>query len=451
MVSVSKLNYRQVWEAHKGEFSRLVQIPSMYDAESAGPETPYGIPVYRALGYMKELCRQEGFQITEYDGAAFAASWGTGERIDIVSHLDVVGVTDDWEEYPFSGSIHDGYVHGRGTQDMKSGAYLTFLALKLIKDSGIVPKKEIRLVYGTDEERTMDDMRLYVTKAGLPAFSFTPDGTFPMVNGEKGALMWIMEGDYTGFVRSLSGGIQPNVIPPEAVAAVDFHDAGLAARTAQSLGIDAAFEVLPEALQIRVKGKAAHASRPESGRNAVTDLFRLLAALSGEEMLCRIASCFGDAHGQGAGMGYDISPMGKLSLSPGIVEITNGRIRFWIDCRYPYGVGSDTLTGILSAHFPEYDVALSYDAPPTFTPEDDPYILALKTAYRAATGRACTASISGGVSYAKVFGHCVTFGALAEGSENLTHQKNEKISESDCIAALEIYHNAIKNLMEVAK
>ena len=403
MVSVSKLNYRQVWEAHKGEFSRLVQIPSMYDAESAGPETPYGIPVYRALGYMKELCRQEGFQITEYDGAAFAASWGTGERIDIVSHLDVVGVTDDWEEDPFSGSIHDGYVHGRGTQDMKSGAYLTFLALKLIKGSGIVPKKEIRLVYGTDEERTMDDMRLYVAKAGLPAFSFTPDGTFPMVNGEKGALMWIVEGDYTGFVRSLSGGIQPNVIPPEAVAAVDFHDAGLAARTAQSLGIDAAFEVLPEALQIRVKGKAAHASRPESGRNAVTDLFRLLAALSGE------------------------------------------------DCRYPYGVGSDTLTGILSAHFPEYDVALSYDAPPTFTPEDDPYILALKTAYRAATGRACTASISGGVSYAKVFGHCVTFGALAEGSENLTHQKNEKISESDCIAALEIYHNAIKNLMEVAK
>ena len=451
MVSVSSLNYAQIWEAHKGAFSRLVQIPSVYDAETAGSETPYGIPVYQALTYMKELCRREGFQITEYDGAAFAASWGTGERIDIVSHLDVVGVTDDWEEDPFSGSIHDGYVHGRGTQDMKSGAYLTFLALKLIKDSGIVPNKEIRLVYGTDEERTMDDMRLYVTKAGLPAFAFTPDGTFPMVNGEKGALMWIMEGDYTGFIRSLSGGIQPNVIPPEAVAVVDFGDAALASRKAQLLGIDAAFAVLPEGLQIRVKGKAAHASRPESGRNAATDLFRLLAALSGEAILCRIASCFGDAHGRGAGMDYDISPMGKLSLSPGIVEIADGRIRFWIDCRYPYGVGSDTLTQILSERFPEYTVTLPYDAPPTFTPEDDPYILALKTAYRTATGRACTTSISGGVSYAKVFGHCVTFGALAEGSENLTHQKNEKISESDCIAALGIYHNAIKNLIEVTK
>lgn len=451
MVSVSEVNYRQIWDAHKQELCRLIQIPSVYDAESVSSEAPYGIPVRQALDYMKELCEREGFQITEYDGAAFSASWGCGERIDIVSHLDVVNVTDDWDENPFSGSVRNGYVYGRGTQDMKSGAYLTFLALKLIKKSGTVPGKEIRLVYGTDEERTMDDMRLYVSKAGLPAFAFTPDGTFPMVNGEKGALMWTMEGDYTGFIHSLCGGIQPNVIPPEATAVIDYSDADLACRKAAELGIEAAFNTVADSLKVCVKGKAAHASCPEAGHNAVTDLFKLLAALSGEEILNRIYSFFSDAHGRGANMDYDISPMGKLSLNPGIVKIRDGRISFMIDCRYPYGIDSGTLAKILSDRFREYSVALPYDDPPTFTPEDDPYILAMKAAYHTVTGRACTTSISGGVSYAKVFGHCVTFGALAEGSENLAHQRNERISEADCVMALEIYHNAIKNLIEVQK
>lgn len=447
MVSVSPLNYGEVWAAHRDEFSRLIQIPSVYDAGTASPEAPCGTPVARALEFMKALCEREGFAVSEYDGRAISASWGVGERIDIVSHLDVVGVTDHWDEDPFSGSVHDGFIHGRGAQDMKSGAYLTFLALKLIKDSGILPQKEIRLVYGTDEERTMDDMRHYVRRAGLPAFAFTPDGTFPIVNGEKGALMWVMEGDCPGCIRSLSGGIQPNVIPPEATAAVDLDDIDLARRSAKSLGIEADFAPSSHGLTVRVKGKAAHASCPEAGRNAVVDLFRLLAVLTGAEAIARIATAFGDPHG--AGMGFDISSGDGLSLNPGIVTVADRRICFLIDCRYPYGVDSRRLTQRLSERFPEYTVTLPYDDPPTFTAEDDPYIVAMQSAYRAVTGRACTASVSSGISYSKVFGHCVTFGAVAEGSEHLAHRKNEKISDADCVAALEIYHRAILNLMEV--
>ena len=151
MVSVSEMNFQKIWEAHRDEFSALVQIPSVYDASTVSAGAPYGRPVRNALDYMEELCRREGFQIRDYEGAVFSASWGSGKRVDIVSHLDVVSVSDGWDEPPFSGSVHDGYVYGRGTQDMKAGAYLTFLALKLVKDSGIVPKREIRLVYGSDE------------------------------------------------------------------------------------------------------------------------------------------------------------------------------------------------------------------------------------------------------------------------------------------------------------
>ena len=106
-------------------------------------------------------------------------------------------------------------------------------------------------------------------------------------------------------------------------------------------------------------------------------------------------------------------------------------------------------TAALAQRLPGDTVSLSYDDPPTFTPEDDPYVLALKEAYTEATGRECAAAVSGGVSYSKVFGHCVTFGAVAEDSELLAHQENEKIAEADCIKALEIYHRAILKLTEV--
>ncbi len=449
MVSVPEMNFKRIWEAHRDEFSSLIQIPSVYDAATVSADAPYGRPVRNALDHMKALCEREGFRTRDYEGAVFSASWGNGERVDIVSHLDVVNVTEGWDEDPFSGSIHDGHVHGRGAQDMKSGAYLTFLALKLVKDSGIAPKREIRLVYGSDEERTMEDMRLYVKHEGLPDFAFTPDGKFPIVNGEKGALMWTIEGTYSGFVRSLTGGIQPNVISPHAEAEIDFSDKDAAYSTAERLGIDVSVFDAADGLKISVVGKAGHASRPHEGHNATADLLHLLSELSKEPILTKLYSFFRDPHGEGAGMAYDISPMGKLSLNLGILKIGNGKLSAMVDCRYPYGITAAALTGIAAKALPELHIALLYNDPPTLTPETDPYISLLKEAYKEATGLECRTGISGGVSYSKVFGHSVTFGAVSEGSENLAHQKNEKISEADCISALEIYYRAIKKLAEV--
>lgn len=449
MVSLPLSEYKKIWDAHKGDFSALLRIPSVYDEATVHEQAPYGEPVRRALSFMKALCEREGFPVTEYGGHAISASWGAGERIDLVSHLDVVGVDGNWAEDPFSGSIHNGAVHGRGTQDMKSGAFLTFLALKLVKDSGITPKKEFRLVYGADEERTMEDMRYYVSRAGLPAFAFTPDGQFPLTNGEKGALMWVMEGEYTGCVRELTGGIQPNVVPPAASALTDFKDASLARRHMEELGIAGEAEQTPEGLRLTVCGKACHASRPDGGHSAVTDLFRLLAVLSGERTWKRLANGFTDPFGGGVGLAADLPPMGKLTLNPGVVTVKGDHLRILIDCRYPMGVTSEKLTGQLARSFPEYSVALPYDDPPTYTPPEDAGVRALCAAYEEVTGKPCLPTISGGVSYSKVFGRCVTFGPVGERSPMLAHQKDERILEADCVTALAVYHRAIMNLMEV--
>ena len=103
----------------------------------------------------------------------------------------------------------------------------------------------------------------------------------------------------------------------------------------------------------------------------------------------------------------------------------------------------------LRVFFPEYEVSLPYDDPPTYVPDDDPFLGMLRRAYLTATGDDCPLSISGGVSYSKVFGRCVTFGPVGIASEKLAHQKNERISEADCIRALAVYTEAMRLLGEV--
>ena len=119
-----------------------------------------------------------------------------------------------------------------------------------------------------------------------------------------------------------------------------------------------------------------------------------------------------------------------------------------IDCRYPVGITSAELTGQLARAFPEYTLTLPYDDPPTYTPPEDAGVRALCAAYEAVTGKPCLPTVSGGVSYSKVFGRCVTFGPVGEASPMLAHQKDEKITEADCVTALAVYHRAILNLME---
>ena len=54
--------------------------------------------------------------------------------------------------------------------------------------------------------------------------------------------------------------------------------------------------------------------------------------------------------------------------------------------------------------------------------------------------------VSGGVSYSKVFKHCVTFGMNMPTKENLAHQVNEYVEIEDCIKSLEIYYKTIEKL-----
>jgi acetylornithine deacetylase/succinyl-diaminopimelate desuccinylase-like protein len=71
----------------------------------------------------------------------------------LMNHFDVVPVdAKAWSVDPFAAVIKDGYIWGRGTLDMKGIGVQQLMALAALKDSGIVPARDIVMLCTSDEE-----------------------------------------------------------------------------------------------------------------------------------------------------------------------------------------------------------------------------------------------------------------------------------------------------------
>ncbi|WP_184675978.1 M20/M25/M40 family metallo-hydrolase [Saccharothrix violaceirubra] len=68
-------------------------------------------------------------------------------------HLDVVPAdASEWSVHPFSGTVQDGYVWGRGAVDMKDMVAMTLAIARRFKRDGIVPPRDIVFAFLADEE-----------------------------------------------------------------------------------------------------------------------------------------------------------------------------------------------------------------------------------------------------------------------------------------------------------
>lgn len=76
------------------------------------------------------------------------------KTIWFITHLDVVPPGDEnlWDTPPFEAVEKDGIIYGRGVEDNQQATVSTLIALKAIKDSGIKPEINIKLLFVADEE-----------------------------------------------------------------------------------------------------------------------------------------------------------------------------------------------------------------------------------------------------------------------------------------------------------
>ena len=221
------MNCKPYIRAHADELleslAALVRIPSVEGVPEE--HAPFGREPARALHETLALCEKLGFRTGNMDDRVGWCEYGEGEEmVAVLGHLDVVPAGDGWTETePFSGEIKNGRIYGRGTMDDKGPMVAAIYALAALKDAGFAPSKRIRLLFGTNEETGCGDMSWYVSHGGeLPVYGFTPDGEYPIINGEKG----ILNGTYsrklhqTGDYRltKFEGGAASNISPAYAAA-----------------------------------------------------------------------------------------------------------------------------------------------------------------------------------------------------------------------------------------
>ncbi len=72
----------------------------------------------------------------------------------LLNHIDVAPVAvEQWKEFPpFEGGVKLGYLYGRGTYDMKSIGMAQALAMRSLREHGIVPDSDVLFLAEADEE-----------------------------------------------------------------------------------------------------------------------------------------------------------------------------------------------------------------------------------------------------------------------------------------------------------
>ena len=116
------------------ETCNLINIPSVYKEDNSN--TPFGEDANKALEYTLNLGKKLGFKTKNIDGYCGYIEFGEGKEIvGIIGHLDVVPADGNWTYPPFTATINDGKIFGRGAIDDKGPVIASLYAMKAVMDT----------------------------------------------------------------------------------------------------------------------------------------------------------------------------------------------------------------------------------------------------------------------------------------------------------------------------
>lgn len=437
-----------------GSLSALIRIPSVEGAPEPG--APYGRAVATCLTETLALCERLGIKTVNMDDRVGWCEYGEGdEMVAILGHLDVVPAGDGWtQSEPFSGEIKGGRIYGRGTMDDKGPTVAAIFALAALKDAGFVPARRVRILFGTNEETGCDDMKWYLAHGGeVPVMGFTPDGEYPIINGEKGIMncTFVKKLHQTGAYRlqSLTGGTASNVSPAHACAVLTCP-AGAAINTK-----DVTVTPTADGIRVEAQGVSAHGSTPEQGENAIGRLAQALMQLplEGDLKACIafLAEKIGmETRGESLGLAMHDELSGDLTVNLGVATGDENEVSVTLSVRYPVTKTYDEAYPLLQRAFAAAgfaETAMHHKAAIYMPPESE-LIQKLSRVYEAETGDKAVLKSIGGGTYAKSIPNLVAFGPIFPGDEVREHKPDEYMEVERVLQNAEIIAAAICALAE---
>jgi acetylornithine deacetylase/succinyl-diaminopimelate desuccinylase family protein len=205
--------------------AELVRIPSI------NPAYEGGVSEAGVAAWLGEFCRGRGIETWEtevFPGRPNLIARLPGldpkRRIILEAHTDTVSVKG-MTIPPFDPVIEGNLLYGRGSCDTKAGLAAMLHAMASLKDEGIVPPCEVWLAAVVDEEYSYRGVVKLCEGLTADAAIVAEPTELRLVVASKGVLRW----------------------------------------------------------RIRVRGKAAHSSKPHLGVNAINHMARLILALEKDE------------------------------------------------------------------------------------------------------------------------------------------------------------------------
>ena len=406
--------------------------------------------VYRAAGGVTEI---------ELPGPAGAPVLG------LVVHGDVQPAGEsEWTVPPFTCTLRDGNLYGRGAADDKGPLVQALLAMAVLRDSGRARTQTVRLLVGSDEESNNLDIATYLKSHTPPPLTLVLDSEFPVVVGEKAwdGLQLTAPDPFkirgrTGArwaITALDSGITASIVPPRATArlhwlppepsAFDPARALCPATIPKGYGCEAKW-VDHTDVMLTTTGRAAHSGvNIEGGRNALVLMANVLSAKlapSGARDLLEFAAIAGrDLHGAGLGLTQSDPLWGRYNVNVATVKPgDNGALVLTTNLRRIPPKTHQDIRAYMERFVADFNrshgCALQFggyflDEPLVFDPNAK-LVKRLLADYASATGKSAPPAISGGGTYAKRLPNAIGFGMWFPGKPYPGHDVDERVPVAD--------------------
>lgn len=446
---------------------KSIRIPSLYSPEDA--DFPYGVEIERAACHARKTAHELGFRTIDVDRMVSWAEYGNSDEVvAVMGHLDIVSPGKGWSFDPYAGTVEDGYILGRGSQDDKGPLFSSLFALKAVADLNFPLQRKIRIIFGVDEETgLMRDVETYLKKEGVPVMAFTPDGEYPIVNTEKGtikakAVKKFSENTSKTHIMKLKGGESLGSVPAYAYAVLKGQlwiltqmRKDIEELTAK-LSWNVSCSIEDDTMKISVFGKASHASLPDLGENAIARLLFILALLDIEdEQRCYVrflVDSIGEkTNGSGLGINAEHPHSGNVSINLALAEADRHGMEIQIGVYIPantieFEAACSKLKKLFKAHGCEMEIISKIS--PMYVSEENILIKTLQAGYFKATGKKPRLLSMCGSTYSKKMPNMVPFGATFSGEDDRAHAVDERLLISNLLESARIMAYAILEMAQ---
>ncbi len=454
------LEYKQAFEEYfdkhmnqiLASLGEIIAVESVATLESE--IKPFGEGSAKALEWGEDFLRSLGLKTQNVDGYAVHGDFKDGEpELAVLSHLDTVPAGEGWSFPPFELTVKDGVLYGRGTIDDKGPSVAVLYAVKAIKDLGIPVRRNFRVVFGGFEEGGCEDIEYYKKKYPFPKMVFTPDGSFPVLNCEKGLVHLTFRGELEKgerYVPYLKAGTVINAVPGKA----EFVAANITAdELSHALDRLDGFRLITEPQENMLSGvlvgRSAHGSRPENGLNTATALAKAFTQL-GIKGFDRLSKIFvhGDFSGKELGLGFSDSVSGEMTCVLTQLAIDETALTAGVDIRFPIDRTSDEIIGIIKTALngSGFGVTSVQSMQPHYVDQNCELVQTLLKVYEGVSGKKGECIAEGGVTYVHNMPGAVAFGAEFPWENNNMHGADEHITLETFRTNLNMYANAIVEL-----